>query len=185
MPGELRVGLGFDLHRLVRGRPFVLGGLRIPHPLGPLGHSDGDALLHALIDALLGATGGGDIGDRFPDTDPRWKGADSRRLVEAVWAPLRRAGWRICNVDANVVAERPKLGSWKPRIGRAVARLLGLPSSRVAVKAKTMEGLGEIGKGRAVAAHVVVLLEKSKIPNPKSQRNSKSKIPSGALDGGA
>jgi 2-C-methyl-D-erythritol 2,4-cyclodiphosphate synthase len=170
MPDELRVGLGFDLHRLVRGRPFVLGGLRIPHGLGPLGHSDGDALLHALVDALLGASGAdGDIGDRFPDTDPRWKGADSRELVAAVWAPLRRAGWRIHNIDANVLAERPKLGPWKPRIARAVAGLLGIPAGRVSVKAKTMERLGEIGSGRAVAAQVVVLLDKSKRPNPKSK----------------
>jgi 2-C-methyl-D-erythritol 2,4-cyclodiphosphate synthase len=169
MPGELRVGSGFDLHRLVRGRPFVLGGLRVPHPVGPLGHSDGDALLHALIDALLGASGGGDIGDRFPDTDPRWKGADSRSLVRAVWSPLRRAGWRVRNVDATVVAERPRLGPWKPRIARAVAGLLGVPAGRVCVKAKTLEGLGEIGRGKAVAAQVVVLLDKSKIPNPKSK----------------
>jgi 2-C-methyl-D-erythritol 2,4-cyclodiphosphate synthase len=161
MPVELRVGIGFDLHRLVRGRPFVLGGLRLPHPLGPLGHSDGDALLHALTDALLGATGGGDIGDRFPDTDPRWKGADSRALLGAVWSPLRRAGWRVCNVDATVVAERPKLGPWKPRIAREIARLLGVPADRVCVKAKTLEKLGPIGKGKAVAAQVAVLLNKS------------------------
>jgi 2-C-methyl-D-erythritol 2,4-cyclodiphosphate synthase len=169
MANELRVGQGFDLHRLVRGRPFVLGGLRIPHPLGPLGHSDGDALLHALTDALLGAAGGGDIGDRFPDTDPRWKGADSRALLRTVWAPLRKAGWRVGNVDATVVAERPKLGPWKPRIAAAIARLLGIPAGRVCVKAKTLEGLGEIGKGRAVAAQVVVLMDKSKRQNPKSK----------------
>jgi len=160
MPSGMRVGLGFDLHRLVRGRPFVLGGLRIPHPRGPLGHSDGDALLHALVDALLGAAGGGDIGDRFPDTDPRWKGADSRTLLEAVWRPLRKAGWRICNVDATVVAERPKLGPWKPRIAREIARLLGCPPRAVCVKAKTMERLGEIGAGKAVAAQVAVLMSR-------------------------
>jgi 2-C-methyl-D-erythritol 2,4-cyclodiphosphate synthase len=170
MACETRVGLGFDLHRLVRGRPFVLGGLRIPHDLGPLGHSDGDALLHALIDALLGAAGAGmDIGDRFPDTDPAWKGADSRALLAAAWSPLRRAGWRVLNVDAVVVAERPKLGPWKPRIARSVAGLLGVPPARVSVKAKTMEKLGEIGKGRAVAAQVVVLLDKSKRQNHKSK----------------
>ncbi len=160
MSDNLRVGLGFDLHRLVRGRPFVLGGLRIPHSLGPLGHSDGDALLHALVDALLGATGGGDIGDRFPDTDPRWKGADSRALLAAVWRPLRKAGWRVGNVDATVVAERPKLGPWKRKIARELARRLGCPAGAVNVKAKTLEKLGEIGKGKAVAAQVVVMMSR-------------------------
>jgi 2-C-methyl-D-erythritol 2,4-cyclodiphosphate synthase len=165
---DLRVGLGYDLHRLGRGRPFVLGGVRIPHPSGPVGHSDGDPLLHALIDALLGATGGGDIGDRFPDTDPRWKGADSRELAEAVWRPLRAGGWRVRNVDAVVIAERPKLGAWKRRIAEAIARLLDLDPARASVKAKTMERLGAIGSGRAVAAQVVVLMDRSKRPNPKS-----------------
>lgn len=158
---ECRVGLGFDLHRLRRGRPFVLGGVRIPHPVGPVGHSDGDVILHALCDALLGAAGGGDIGDRFPDTDPRWKGTDSRRFVAAVWGPLRRAGWRVANVDVTVLAERPKLTPWKRRIAAAAARLLGVPAARVNVKAKTMERLGPIGAGKAVAAQVVVLLEKT------------------------
>jgi 2-C-methyl-D-erythritol 2,4-cyclodiphosphate synthase len=156
----MRVGLGFDLHRLGRGRPFVLGGLRIPHPVGPVGHSDGDALLHALVDAILGASGGGDIGDRFPDTDPRWKGADSRKLLEAVWRPLRKAGWRVGNVDATVVAERPKLGPWKRKIARQIAGLLGIPPYFVNVKAKTLEKLGEIGSGKAVAAQVVVMMSR-------------------------
>jgi len=169
MAPDLRIGLGFDVHRLARGRRFVLGGVEIPHPAGPAGHSDGDPLLHALIDALLGATGGGDIGDRFPDADPRWKGADSRDLVEAVWRPLRRAGWRVVNVDATVVAERPKLGPWKRRIAGAIARLLGVDPSRVCVKAKTMERLGAIGAGKAIAAQVGALLGKSKPPNPKSK----------------
>lgn len=155
---DLRVGLGFDLHRLRRGRPFVLGGVRIPHPTGPAGHSDGDVVLHALVDALAGAAGGGDIGDRFPDTDPRWKGADSRRFVDAVWRPLRRAGRHIYNVDVTVLAERPKLGPWKRRIAARVAEILGIVPSRVSIKAKTLEGLGPVGAGKAIAAQVVVLL---------------------------
>jgi 2-C-methyl-D-erythritol 2,4-cyclodiphosphate synthase len=158
--GSPRVGFGFDLHRLRRGRPLVLGGVRIPHPTGPAGHSDGDVVLHALCDALLGAAAGGDIGERFPDDDPRWKDADSRRFVENVWRPLRGAGWSVLNVDVTVLLERPKLRSWKAPIARAVAALLGLPADRVSVKAKTMEGLGDIGAGRAVAAHVAVLIQR-------------------------
>lgn len=156
----LRIGIGFDLHRLRRGRPLLLGGVRIPHPSGPVGHSDGDVVLHALCDALLGAAAGGDIGDRFPDTDPRWKGADSRRFVEAVWRPLKRAGWIVCNVDVTVLAESPRLGPWKQRVAARVAGLLGLPAGRVSVKAKTMEGLGPIGRGKAVAAQAAVLMRR-------------------------
>lgn len=153
-----RIGLGEDSHRLEPGRRCVLGGVEIPSDVGPVGHSDGDALLHALTDAVLGACGQGDIGDVFPPSDPRWAGADSRRFLEEA---LRRAadlGFRPLSVDTVVVAERPRLGPWKERIRESLAAMLGLPPGRVGVKAKTAEGLGAVGEGRAIEARAVVLL---------------------------
>lgn len=155
----MRIGLGFDIHRLVEGRPLILGGVRLPWPRGLLGHSDGDCLLHALVDALLGAAGAGDIGELFPDTDPRWAGAPSSIFVEKALSLLRERGLEPRQVDATVFAEEPKLGPRKAAIAERIAGLLGLETSAVTVKAKTMEGLGPIGSGDAVAAHVLVVLE--------------------------
>lgn len=163
----LRVGLGWDLHRLEplqptgQGRPLVIGGVPLDHDLGPAGHSDGDALLHALTDALLGAIGGPDIGEVFPDTDPRWEGADSADFVADALGRVHDAGWRVVNTDAVVVLERPKLAPHKRAIRENMARLLDLPTDRVNVKGKTHERIGPLGEGRAVEAQVVVLIARA------------------------
>lgn len=153
-----RCGLGYDLHRLQAGRPLVLGGIEIPHPSGLLGHSDGDALAHALIDALLGAMGEGDIGQLFPDTDPRYRGVRSTVLLREVMARLKRKRLAVLHADAVVVAERPKLGPHFPAMKAVLAPLLGLPAGRLGLKAKTNEGLGLIGRGRAIACWAMVLV---------------------------
>ena len=150
-----RVGTGFDLHRLKRGRPFVLAGVRIPSAAGPDGHSDADPLSHAVVDALLGAAALGDIGEHFPDSDPRWRGTGGPEFLRRTRALLAKSGFRPVNVDATLLCERPKLGPFKRKVAASVAKALGLPASAVGLKAKTMEGLGEIGKGRAVAAQAV------------------------------
>jgi len=148
------VGHGFDVHKLVKGRPLLLGGLKIDHPRGLEGHSDGDVLLHAVIDALLGAAGKGDIGDRFPDSNPKFKGIASAKMLAAV---LHDVGeWQIVNVDVTLVAEEPKLGPRKRQIAMNVSKLLG--GAPVNVKAKTAEGLGPIGKSEAIACFAVVEL---------------------------
>ena len=152
-------GIGFDSHRLVEGRRLVLGGVEIPHGRGLLGHSDADALAHALCDALLGAAADGDIGQHFPDSDPQWKGADSMVLLAAVAARLRRAGWRVVNTDATVMAETPKLAPYIAEMRANLARALGVPVERVSVKATTEEGLGFTGRGEGIAAQAVCLLE--------------------------
>ena len=153
----MAVGIGFDIHRLEKGRKMVLGGVSIEFDKGPVGHSDGDALLHAVIDALLGAAGWGDIGEWFPDTDEKFRGADSATLVGEVKKQIEKA-WTIVNLDVNVMLERPKLGPVKKKIQARIAALLGVKESQVNVKAKTMEGLGDIGRGDAVAAQAVVEL---------------------------
>ncbi len=155
----MRIGLGFDIHRLVEGRPFVLGGVRVDWPRGPVGHSDGDCLLHALVDALLGAAGAGDIGELFPDTDPQWKDAPSSVFVQQALTLVTGKGLTPQQVDATVLAEEPKLGPRKAEMAAVIAGLLRLPVQQVSVKAKTMEGLGSIGSGDAVAAHVLVVLK--------------------------
>lgn len=154
----MRVGHGWDLHRMVRGRPCKLGGVVVPHPKGPLGHSDGDVVLHAVTDALLGAAAMGDIGLLFPDTDPRWKGSDSAVLLSHVVDKVRAAGFAISNADVTVVAQEPKIGPHREAILDRLCALLGLPAGRVGLKAKTSEGLGDIGAGDAIACHAVVLL---------------------------
>ena len=154
------VGSGHDSHRLIAGRPLVLGGIRIEHPKGLVGHSDADVVLHAVTDALLGAAGLGDIGDLYPDTDPRWKDADSRLFLAETLARLNQAGWRPVNLDVTVFAQEPKLGPLKAAIKAKLAELLGLPADRVNVKAKTGEGVGHLGRGEAIACHAVVLIEK-------------------------
>jgi 2-C-methyl-D-erythritol 2,4-cyclodiphosphate synthase len=150
----MATGIGFDIHRLVEGRPLLLGGLEIAHSKGLEGHSDGDVLLHAVIDALLGAAGKGDIGDRFPDSDPKLKGIASAKMLAAV---LHDVGdWKIVNVDATLVAEEPKLGAQKRKIAVNVSKLLG--GAPVNVKAKTAEGLGPVGNREAIACFAVVEL---------------------------
>lgn len=154
-----RVGFGFDVHRLVKGRRLVLGGVPIPFPKGLRGHSDADVVLHAVASALLGAVGAGDLGQHFPDTDPRWRGADSRRLVAAAVRLVAQRGGRVENTDVTVLAERPRLEPYKARMRATLARLLGVPAARVNVKASTYEGVGPIGQGQALAAYAVVLVK--------------------------
>ena len=153
-----RVGIGYDVHRLEPGRRLILGGVEIPADRGPVGHSDGDALAHALCDALLGAAGLGDIGTHFPDTDPRWKDVSSLLFLERTAAMLAERGLRIVWIDAVVIAERPKLGPHFPAMKQALAGALVLPPDRINLKAKTNEGLGELGRGEAIAAQVVAAL---------------------------
>jgi 2-C-methyl-D-erythritol 2,4-cyclodiphosphate synthase len=155
----IRIGLGRDLHRLVEGRRFLLGGVAIPADKGELGHSDGDVLAHAVIDALLGAAGLGDIGELFPPSDPQWKDADSMELLRAAWERVRDARWRLVNLDCVVSAERPKLLPYRDAIRSSLAAALGVPTETVFVKGKTGEGLGSIGEGLAVEALAVCLLE--------------------------
>ncbi len=155
-----RIGTGLDSHRMEPGRRCVLGGVEIPSDTGPVGHSDGDALLHAVTDAILGAAGEGDIGDLFSPSDPQWKDADSAGFLAEALRRAQARGFRPVSVDTVIVAEHPRLGPWKERIRENVAAMLGLPPDRVGVKAKTAEGLGPIGEGRAIEAHAVVLLMK-------------------------
>lgn len=155
-----RIGSGHDTHRLADGRPLILGGVRIDHPRGLVGHSDADAVLHAVTDALLGAAGLGDIGDAYPDTDPAWKDADSRRFLAETLARLAALGWRPVNADVTVFAQEPKLGPVKARIRDSLAEQLGLPAEAVNVKAKTGEKVGHIGRGEAIGCHAVVLIER-------------------------
>jgi 2-C-methyl-D-erythritol 2,4-cyclodiphosphate synthase len=158
MPSMIKIGSGYDIHRLEAGRRLVLGGVDIPHPAGLLGHSDGDALVHAVIDALLGAHGQGDIGTYFPDTDPRYKGVRSLVLLETIMGHLRSRGAAVVNVDAVIVAEAPKMGPHIPAMKAALAPILGVPESAVGIKAKTNEGLGPVGEKRAIACFAVALL---------------------------
>ncbi len=157
----MRIGLGSDLHRLEAGRPLVLGGVEVDDVRGPVAHSDGDALLHAVIDAMLGGAGLGDIGDHFPDSDPQYRGVDSRQLLRAAAELLAERGLHVAQVDATVLLERPKLGSHKRTMREHIAADLGLPGGAVNVKAKTNEGVGPVGRGEAVAAEAVVLLADS------------------------
>ncbi len=156
----MRVGIGWDIHRLDFGRPFILGGIELFHDKGPVGHSDGDALTHAIADAILGAAGLGDIGERFPDSDPEWEGVSSvRTILPAVVEMARKAGWRVSQVDSTVILESPKLAEHKVEIRDCLAKALGIEPSRVNVKAKTGEGQGEVGRQEAFVAQAVVVLE--------------------------
>ena len=154
-----RTGIGYDLHRLVIMRKFVLGGIVVPFDRGPAGHSDGDVLAHAICDALLGAAGLGDIGSHFPDTDPEWKGMSSLRFLDAIRALLVARNVRIVHIDAIVIAERPKLGPHFPAMREALANALGIEPARINLKAKTNEGVDALGRGEAIAAHAVATLE--------------------------
>ncbi|MBN1508464.1 MAG: 2-C-methyl-D-erythritol 2,4-cyclodiphosphate synthase [Sedimentisphaerales bacterium] len=152
--------MGNDIHRIVEGRKLMLGGVHIPYPAGLLGHSDGDVALHAIVDALLGAAGMGDIGTLFPDTDVQWKDADSKIFLYSVKEQLEKKQWEVVNVDLTIHAEAPKLGPIKGQIRRCIAGLLGIAFESVNVKAKTNEGLGDIGAGEAIAATAIALLRK-------------------------
>lgn len=154
----IRVGLGHDTHRLVEGRPLILGGVTIAHDRGLLGHSDADVVMHAVADALLGAAGLGDIGEHFPDTDPKWEGVAGDRLLGDVLRRVADAGWRPLNCDVIIHAQRPKLLAHKPAIRENVARVLGLDPGAVNIKAKTGELVGPIGRAEAISCEVVVLV---------------------------
>ena len=156
----IRVGYGYDVHRLVEGRKLILGGVDIPFEKGLLGHSDADVLLHAVTDALFGAAALGDIGSHFPDTDPQYKGADSLKLLEACGQELAEHGWRIGNIDATIVAQRPKLLPFVPQMQENIARVLHISVDQVSLKGKTEEGLGFTGAGEGMAVHAVCLIEK-------------------------
>jgi 2-C-methyl-D-erythritol 2,4-cyclodiphosphate synthase len=155
----MRIGIGHDTHRLVEGRPLILGGVRVDHPRGLAGHSDADVVMHAVTDALLGAAGLGDIGDAFPDTDPKYRDADSSLFVKETMKRLHEAGWRVVNVDVTVFAQEPKLGPVKEAIRQNLAMLVGVDKSAVNVKAKTGEHVGHIGRGEAIACEATALIE--------------------------
>jgi 2-C-methyl-D-erythritol 2,4-cyclodiphosphate synthase len=154
----IRIGQGWDIHALVPGRALVLGGVTVPHPLGLLGHSDADALLHAITDALFGAAGMGDIGQHFPDNDPQYQGADSRELLRRAHQSIQSAGWKIGNIDATILAQAPKLSTYLPSMIESIAQVLQLPRGRINLKAKTGERLGPVGRGEAIEVQAVVLL---------------------------
>ena len=153
-----RCGIGYDLHRLAEGRKLIVGGIELEFPKGPVGHSDGDVLAHALCDALLGAAGLGDIGTHFPDTDPKWKGANSLVFLEHAARLLAEKRFGIEHVDAVVITEKPKLGPHFPKMRAALAQALGVTQEKIHLKAKTNEGVDAIGRGEAIAAHVVATL---------------------------
>lgn len=154
----MRIGIGYDLHRLEAGRPLILGGVTVPFEKGLAGHSDADALAHAITDALLGAAALGNIGQCFPDTDPKYRGADSLQLLSETMELIRSAGFQVVNVDANIVAQAPKLNSYLDAMRERLASVLGVRPAQVSVKAKTNEGVGPEGRGEAVSAQAVVLL---------------------------
>jgi 2-C-methyl-D-erythritol 2,4-cyclodiphosphate synthase len=157
---EYRSGIGTDIHELVAGKKLMLCGVHVPHSAGLAGHSDGDVGLHAIIDALLGATAMGDIGTLFPDNDPKWKDADSKKLLVIVKEQLEEKNWEIAYVDLIIHAEQPSLGPFKGQMKRCIAELLGIDFATVNVKAKTNEGFGDVGAGDAIAATAIVLLKK-------------------------
>ncbi|MEG3437346.1 2-C-methyl-D-erythritol 2,4-cyclodiphosphate synthase [Pannus brasiliensis CCIBt3594] len=157
---NIRVGNGYDIHRLVTGRPLILGGVEISHSVGLLGHSDADVLTHAIMDAMLGALSLGDIGHYFPPTDPQWKGANSLSLLEQVNGLLIERGWKINNIDSVIVAERPKLKPHLDKMKEKLATTLHLDTEQIGIKATTNEQLGPVGREEGIAAHAVVLLIK-------------------------
>ncbi len=160
---SLRIGTGFDIHRLVEGKPLVLGGIHIPHNLGLHGTSDGDALIHAIIDALLGASGLGDIGALFPVDDPAFDNADSSKLLEQVIELLNKNNWSIINIDSVIICEQPRMSPWYTPMKKNLAKIMTLAEDAVSIKSKTFEKLGDIGRGAALAVQVVSLLQKQEI----------------------
>ena len=157
---QIRIGEGYDVHALVPGRKLIIGGVTIPYHLGLLGHSDADVLLHAITDAVLGAAGLGDIGQHFPDTDPRFEGADSGVLLQQARQTVQAQGWTIANVDCTVIAQTPKLAPFRDAIRQRIAELLGMDAAQVNVKGKTTERLGFVGRGEGIAASAVCLLQR-------------------------
>jgi len=158
---NFKIGEGWDIHALVVGRPLILGAIHIPYHMGLLGHSDADALLHAITDALLGAAALGDIGSHFPDTDERFKGADSSLLLTEALHCVTQAGWRIGNLDSTIIAQAPRLAPHIPAMRTSVAHILNIESTQINIKAKTFEQLGPVGQGLAIEARAVVLLYKA------------------------
>jgi 2-C-methyl-D-erythritol 2,4-cyclodiphosphate synthase len=157
---EIRIGLGYDLHRLIEGRPLVLGNVTIPHEKGLDGHSDADVVIHALIDALTGAAGLPDVGQLFPNTDPKYKGIDSAELLKETRAAFEKTGWRLVNTDIVIFAQRPKLSPFKHTMIQRLAALLGVQENQINIKGKTGEGVGIIGEEKAIACHCVVLMQR-------------------------
>ncbi len=157
---NIRIGNGYDIHQLVTDRPLILGGIEIPHSLGLLGHSDADVLIHAIMDALLGALGMGDIGHYFPPSDPKWKGANSKILMEQVGEIVKSQGWQIGNIDSTVVAEEPKLKPHLKSMRNAIAQTLKIELDQISIKATTNEKLGPVGREEGICAYAVVLLTK-------------------------
>ena len=155
----MRIGHGYDVHRLVEGRALILGGVKLDYPLGLEGHSDADVLLHAVSDALLGAAGLGDIGRHFPDTDPKYKGADSLKLLREVYRKISEKGYRVGNIDVTMIAQKPKLKDFIPRMQENIAAAVGVTADRVNVKATTEEKLGFTGSGEGMSCHAVCILE--------------------------
>ena len=155
----MRVGMGYDVHKLVEGRDLILGGVKVPHTLGLLGHSDADVLLHAIMDALLGAAALGDIGRHFPDTDERYRGISSVRLLANVDQLLEENGYSVGNIDATIIAQKPKMASYIPKMRENIANTLGLELNQVNIKATTEEGLGFTGSGEGISAQAVCILE--------------------------
>jgi len=158
---KMKVGLGYDLHRLVRGRLLIIGGVKIPFELGCLAHSDGDVLVHSLIDALLGAKGEGDIGQKFPDSDPAYKNISSLELLRPTMSEIKKAGFLVINVDSVIILEKPKLAPYIPEMKKNLCPILGIEPESLGIKAKTVEGLGAIGSDQAVACWTAVLLGRS------------------------
>jgi 2-C-methyl-D-erythritol 2,4-cyclodiphosphate synthase len=158
---NVRCGIGYDLHRLAEGRKLIIGGMEIPFDKGPVGHSDGDVVAHAMVDALLGAAGLGDIGTHFPDSDPKWKGANSLLFLEHARKLLNEKKFVIEHIDAVVILERPKLGPHFPKMREILAKSLGIPAEKVHLKAKTNEGVDAVGRGEAIAAHIVATLSRT------------------------
>ncbi len=159
----MRIGMGYDVHRLVKGRDLIIGGVKIPYEQGLSGHSDADVLTHAVMDALLGAAALGDIGQHFPDNDPAYEGADSIALLREVKRILSEAGYRIVNVDAMILAQAPKMAPYRDEMRTRLAGAMGIPVSSVSVKATTEEGLGFTGRGEGIAAHAVALIEEKNL----------------------
>jgi 2-C-methyl-D-erythritol 2,4-cyclodiphosphate synthase len=161
----MRIGQGFDVHAFCEGRPLIIGGVTIPYEKGLLGHSDADVLLHAITDALLGAAGEGDIGKHFPDTDPAYKGADSKRLLLDSWKLVEKKGYRLNNIDCTIIAQKPKMLPHIEEMRAVIAGIFDVPRDQVNVKATTSEKLGFTGREEGIAAQAAVLIEKREIPN--------------------
>ncbi len=157
----IRVGFGFDVHKLVPGRELWLGGILIPHEVGAMGHSDADVLLHAICDALLGALALGDIGKHFPDTDPKWKGVDSKKLLGSVADLLQERGWQVGNIDSTLVLERPKIQPYVAQMRSAIAAILHVDEDAVSIKATTNEAMGYVGRKEGVCAYAVALVQRA------------------------